>query len=108
MMAKRAIPRMTQQEFDDVRPKLSGFMGSTVNMAELLIVKGLSLSETAKACNTSAQNVGQAIDRVIAVLEGLPPDWVHISEWMPASLAKEVRKQIKEARKALGQGPSSD
>lgn len=97
--------RMTAEEFrTEVRPRLFGFSEKVVSLAELFFVGGKTLKDAGEQCSMSKQSAGQAINRVLAVLNDVPKDWVHFEGYLPPGLAKEIREQVdallpKEAKK---------
>ncbi|MNJ72393.1 hypothetical protein D3C77_690340 [compost metagenome] len=93
-------PRMSPEEFDSQVGKLQNLRGTTVQLARLILVDGLNHTEAAAKVGMSRQNVSKYMIRVNALLTGYPADWVRFDEWMPASLATEVRARLKEINEA--------
>lgn len=91
--------KMTADEFETAKVKLRTLSVNTVDLARLVLVDGLSIQEAATASGTSRQNANQGMKRVMALLEGLPSDWVFVEEWMPSSMAVEVRRMADEAKR---------
>jgi hypothetical protein len=87
--------RMTADEFrTQVRPRLFGFSEKVVTLAELFFVSGKPIKEAGEDCGMSKQSAGQAISRVLAVLNDVPKDWVYYEGYMPPGLAKEIRQTV--------------
>jgi hypothetical protein len=98
----KATQHMTPEEFDEVAPKLMGFTGTAQSYARMVLVERVAPGEAAKAVGLSRQNAHQQMNRMMAVLNDLPKDWIFFEgDWMPASLATEVRALIAAARADL-------
>lgn len=86
---------MTASEFAvDIRPRLFGFSEKVVNLAELYFVSGQTLKDAGEQCGMSKQSAGQALNRVMAVLNDVPKDWVYFESYLPPKLANEIRLKV--------------
>jgi len=95
--------RMTQAEFEELRPRLSGFKVTSVSVYEAVVVRGLSQAEAAREFRMSRQNVNATILRITAVLDDCPPDWVPLNLNVPPSMAIEVKERVKLERERIAQ-----
>lgn len=91
-MTKRM--RMTAEEFDEQKHKLRSLAASTIDLARLILVEGKTNSDAAKVVGVSRQNVGKAMDRVIALLSDLPSDYVWFEGFMSPERASSLREEI--------------
>lgn len=88
--------RMSAQEYEENKHKLRTLAAQINELARLILVEGLSKTEAAAVVGMSRQNVSGAMNRVMALLNDLPSDYVYFQEWMPAKMATEVRKELKQ------------
>ena len=86
---------MTPEEFELAKHKLKTLRGTVIDLAEQIIVQGKTKSEAAKAVGVSRQNVQKHMNRVNALLNDLPADYVWFEAWMPEKLASEIRQRLK-------------
>lgn len=90
---------MQKEEFDALRPRLLlSLTEKSIEMAELVMVGQRSQIEVAKEYGTTRQNVSLVLQRAKALIEGLPPDWVKLEEWMPKPMAVEIRQRLVKLR----------
>lgn len=89
------LKRMSAQEYEDQKDKLRTLAAQTNELARLILVDGMSKTQAAAAVGMSRQNVSGAMNRVMALLNDLPSDYVYLQEWMPAKMATEVRRELK-------------
>ncbi|MGP5477556.1 TrfB-related DNA-binding protein [Pseudomonas helleri] len=100
-------PTLTAEQL--IRLKLdlqSGISGNTWAIVEAVCVRGLTKAEAARELGTSPQNVSGAISRITAHLNGFPPDWTLVQEWMPKEMATGVRKELKRLKAELASAKS--
>ncbi|NNB33946.1 TrfB-related DNA-binding protein [Pseudomonas fragi] len=98
------VPTLTPEQL--IRLKLdlqSGISGNTWAIVEAVCVRGLSKAEAARELGTSPQNVSGAINRITAHLNGFPPDWTLVQEWMPKDMAASLRKELKRLKAELAE-----
>lgn len=101
-LISKKIPNLTPEQL--IRLKLdlqSGISGSTWAIVEAVCVRGLSKAEAARELGTSPQNVSGAINRITAHLNGFPPDWTLVQEWMPKEMAASLRKELRSLKAEL-------
>lgn len=100
--------RLSAEEFDAQQHKLKRLSGNTIDLARFIIVEGLTPAEAARKTEISRQNVAKTMARVYRLLSDVPDDWEFFSDWMPKSLAEEVREKILVAKEGLQVSDSSD
>ncbi|VFS52020.1 Uncharacterised protein [Budvicia aquatica] len=74
---------MTQDEFDAIKVKLSQFSLRTVDIAEAVLVEGLTQSEAAIKYQASRQSVCGIMKRVASAIEDVPNSWKKVEVWLP-------------------------
>jgi len=89
--------RLTKTEFDEKKRCLESLAYSSVLLAELVLVNGLTVAAAAQQLNMSRQNAHQIMKRVGALIEGFPADWEKLELWVPPELAAEVRRRVHDA-----------
>ncbi|PHI31544.1 TrfB-related DNA-binding protein [Budvicia aquatica] len=90
---------MTQDEFDAIKVKLSQFSLRTVDIAEAVLVEGLTQSEAAIKYQASRQSVCGIMKRVASAIEDVPNSWKKVEVWLPAALAEHVLALADEAKR---------
>lgn len=90
------LQRMTAQEFDEQKHKLRGMSAQNNELARLVLVEGLTHTKAAEALGMLPQNVSGAMNRVKALLQDMPADYVFVQAWMPNKKAAEIRAYLKE------------
>jgi DNA-directed RNA polymerase specialized sigma24 family protein len=96
--------KLTEDDWERLRPQLESFKGTTAAIAEAVLVRGLSKSEAAREYGTSPQNVSQAVKRVTAHLNGYPPQWELVQVMLDPENAAYVRKLARDEKAKLEQG----
>jgi hypothetical protein len=90
------LQRMTAQEFDEQKHKLRGMSTQNNELARLVLVDGLTHTKAAEVLGMLPQNVSGAMNRIKALLEDMPADYVFLQAWMPKKKAAEIRAYLKE------------
>ena len=93
-----AHARMTQAEFDALRPNLGQITLDTIDIARLVLVDGLTQAEVATVHNMSRQRVYGILQRFAAAAQNLPTGWRRVEVWLPPELAGQVEAMAKRAR----------
>jgi len=87
--------RMSAEDFEAQKHKLRTLSVQTNELARLVLVEGLNNTKAAQTVGMSRQNVNGAMNRVKALLADKRADYVFVQEWMPPSMAAEVRAKLK-------------
>ena len=85
-----AHARMTQAEFDALRPNLGRMALDTIDIARLVLVDGMTQAEVATTHNMSRQRVYGILQRFAAAAQSLPTGWRRVEVWLPPKLADQV------------------
>lgn len=86
---------LTQQQFDELWPKLKRLSASSVEVARLVLVEGVAQKEAGDLHGVSKQNVSRVIKVVRKILAEAPPGWVHVDTYAPQDMAEEFLDAIK-------------
>ena len=93
-----AHARMTQAEFDALRPNLGRMALDTIDIARLVLVDGMTQAEVATAHNMSRQRVYGILQRFAAAAQSVPTGWRRVEVWLPPELADQVEAMAEQAR----------
>ena len=93
-----AHARMTQAEFDALRPNLGRMALDTIDIARLVLVDGLTQAEVATSHNMSRQRVYRILQRFAAAAQSVPTGWRRVEVWLPPNLADQVEDLADQAK----------
>ena len=96
-----AQARMTQAEFDALRPNLGRIALDTIDIARLVLVDGMTQGEVATKHNMSRQRVYGILQRFAAAAQSVPTGWRRVEVWLPPDLADQVETMANEERLKL-------
>ena len=82
---------MTAKEFDALKPRMARMTVKTIQIARDVLVSGLGLAEAGEKAGVSRQRVKLLVDRVLAVRDEAPADWVKVDIWLPPDEAEKIR-----------------
>lgn len=95
--------RMTEEEFDKLRPLIGRLSVDSVEIARQVLVFGKTQSEIAKIKNMSKQRVFGLVSRFLSVAQIIPQGWEKVEVWLPPEMAKQVREIEIKAKAELNQ-----
>ncbi len=90
-----AHARMTQAEFDALRPNLGRMALDTIDIARLVLVEGMTQAEVATTYNMSRQRIFGILERFQKTVQAIPRGWRKVEVWLPLDLAAEVEALAK-------------
>lgn len=93
-----AHARMTQAEFDALRPKLGRMALDSIDIARLVLVDGLTQAEVATTHAMSRQRVFGILERFQKAAQAVPAGWRKVEVWLPPELADQVEVLARRAR----------
>ncbi len=85
-----AHARMTQAEFDALRPNLGRMALDSIDIARLVLVEGLTQAEVATTHNMSRQRVFGILERFQKAAQTIPAGWRKVDLWLPSNIADQV------------------
>lgn len=85
-----AHARMTQAEFDALRPNLGRMALDSIDIARLVLVEGMTQADVATTHNMSRQRVFGILERFQRAAQAIPTGWRKVEVWLPPDLADEV------------------
>jgi len=83
---------MTAQEFDALKPRLRRMTVKTIQLARDVLVSGMGFAEAGGKVGVSRQRVEALVNRVLAVRDETPADWVKVDIWLPPEEADKLRQ----------------
>lgn len=93
-----AHARMTQAEFDALRPNLGRMALDSIDIARLVLVDGMTQAEVATTHNMSRQRVFGILERFQKAAQAIPAGWRKVEVWLPPELADQVEAVAERAR----------
>jgi len=93
-----AHARMTQAEFDALRPSLGRMALDTIDIARLVLVDGMTQAEVATTQNMSRQRVFGILERFQKAAQAIPSGWRKVEVWLPPELADHVEAMADRAQ----------
>ena len=99
-----AHARMTQAEFDVLRPSLGRMALDTIDVARLVLVDGMTQAEVATSHKMSRQCVHGILQRFAAAAQNVPTGWRRVEVWLPPELADQVEEMAQSALVKLHAG----
>lgn len=93
-----AHARMTQAEFDALRPNLGRMALDSIDIARLVLVVGMTQAEVATVHNMSRQRVFGILERFQKAAQCIPMGWRKVEVWLPKELADQVEALANKAR----------
>lgn len=93
-----AKARMTQAEFDALRPNFGRITADTIEVAHVVLVQGVTPADAAVRYSMSRQRIHGIIQRFRAAAQAVPTGWRRVEIWLPPELAAEVEKMAEKAR----------
>lgn len=92
--------KMTEVEFQTLKPLLGRLTLKSVEVAEQVLVSGRDQAEVAREYKLTRQRVNDIVGRVQAAADDVPAGWVYVEGWFPPDLAAQVRQMQADAMKA--------
>ncbi|OIS90235.1 TrfB-related DNA-binding protein [Brucella cytisi] len=89
---------LTEQQFNDARPRLGRLSLDTLAIAREVLVDGTPQSEVARKHGLSRQRVHGMVTRVQAAINEIPQGWVRLEIWLPPELAQKVEDMAEKAK----------
>lgn len=89
---------LTEQEFNDARPRLGRLSLDTLTIAREVLVEGTPQVEVARKHGLSRQRVHGMVTRVQAAINEIPQGWVRLEIWLPPELVTKVEDMAEKAK----------
>ncbi len=89
---------LTEQEFNDARPRLGRLSLDTLTIARAVLVEGKTQTDVARENNLSRQRVHGMVSRVQVAINNIPMGWVRLEIWLPPELADKVKDMAEKAK----------
>ena len=93
-----STPRMTEADFEALRPRLGRLALDTVEIARAVLVGGMKPTEAAAHYNMTRQRVHGIVKRFLAAAQEVPTGWRRVEVWLPPALASQVEAIADRAR----------
>ncbi len=93
-----AHAKMTQAEFDALRPNLGRMALDSIDIARMVLLEGMTQAEVATTHNMSRQRVFGILERFQKAAQAIPQGWRKVEVWLPPDLANEVEIMARVAR----------
>lgn len=90
--------KMTQEQFDALRPLLGRLSLDSIAVAQAVVVKGSKPSEAADAFGMSRQRVNGILQRFRASAAQVPTGWRYVGVWLPPEAADHVEALAQEIK----------
>lgn len=94
------MQQLTEEKFDQLRPKLKRLSVGAVEVAYAVLVQGTSQAEVARQTGRTRSGVQNICKRVMDRIEDIPPGWVKAEVCLPPTLMAKVIQMEKDARLA--------
>lgn len=94
------IKKLTEEEFKQLRPKLTRLSSGALDVAYAVLVDGKNQSEVARETGRSRSSVQNICKRVLDRVEDVPVGWATAEICLPPDLLEKVFQMEKEARLA--------
>ena len=92
------MQQLTEEQFDQLRPKLKRLSVGAVEVAYAVLVEGKSQAEVARQTGRTRSGVQNICKRVMDRVEDVPPGWVKAEICLPPNLMEQVIQMEKKAR----------
>ena len=90
--------RMTEADFEALRPRLGRLALDTVEIARAVLVEGMKPTEAATRYTMTRQRVHGIVQRFRAAAQEVPTGWRRVEVWLPPTLASQVEAIADKAR----------
>ena len=83
--------RMTEADFEALRPRLGRLALDTVEIARAVLVEGMKPTEAATRYTMTRQRVHGIVQRFRAAAQEVPTGWRRVEVWLPPALASKSK-----------------
>lgn len=105
-MNTRVAPKITNEAFEAVLPRLGKLDVETVEVARAVLVEGAKPVEIATRLGMSRQRIHHIVRRFRAATREVPTEWRRVEVWLPEALAARVEALAEKARADYVRSPS--